>query len=105
MQVYFVLMLKKSTERVTLNLSLNSHKELLQVSSVKMLVLQLPSSSLAGQNPYMYPWFSQVCESWLDSAPLVLVLQGPQALVASGDTREPCWDMGWLPQLIPQLCS
>lgn len=72
-------------------------KKLLQDSSVKMLVLQLPSSAVAGQKPYTYPWFSQVCESWLDSASRVLVLQGagPQALVVSAVTREPCWDIGW----------
>lgn len=69
-------MLKKTTEGVTLDLCLSSHNKLLQDSSVKMLVLQLPSSSLAGQNPYIYPWFSQVCESWLDSASHMPVLQG-----------------------------
>lgn len=50
---------------MTLDLCLNSHEEHLQDSCVRMLVLLLLSSSLAGQNPYISPWLSQVCESWL----------------------------------------
>lgn len=105
-------MLKKTTEQVTLALCLSSHKELLQDSSVKMLVLQLPSSSLAGLNPYIYPWLSQDRESWLLSASHVLVLQGagPQALVVSA-VLVPGEGHYWrallghrLPQLIPHLC-
>lgn len=79
----FCVDVKKTTEQVTLDLCLNSHEELLQDSCVRMLVLQLLSSSLARQNPYISPWLSQVCESWLGSSSHVLVLQGagPQALV------------------------
>lgn len=107
----FCVDLKKTTEWETL--CLNYHKELLQDSSVKMLVLQLPSGSLAGQKPHIYPWFSQVCESWLDCASLVPEPQGAglQALVVSavlvpGEGHYRAALLGHrLPQLIPHLCS
>lgn len=74
-QVCFVFMLKKSTGWTTLDLCLSFHKELLQDGSITMLVLQLPSGSLAGQKPHVYLRFSKVCESHLCTTPYVLALQ------------------------------